>query len=67
MKYDNRKVQTFTICLQPEDIEKLKEVDIYYLGNTGEQVSRSRLIAYCISVCHEAFRLLEEYKNEIKE
>ena len=67
MKYDNRKVQTFTICLQPEDIKKLQEVDIYYMGNNGEQLSRSRLIAYCISVCHEAFKLLEGYKNEIKE
>lgn len=67
MKFDNRKVQTFTISLYPEDIAKLHEVDVYYIGNNGEQLSRSRLIAYCISVCHEAFKLLEEYKNEVKE
>ena len=67
MKFDNRRVQSFSICLQPEELKKLDEIYAYYVGTCGEQLSRSKLIAYCINVCHEAFKLLEEYKNEIKE
>lgn len=67
MKFDNRRVQSFSICLQPEDLQKLDEIDAYYMGNYGAQLSRSKLIGYCINVCHEAFKLLEKYKNEIKE